>query len=65
MSVQNNTSTTKIVEIVIGVILFAVSAAMRLAPAGIRDDSGFSYIMMAMLLVIGSLLLYNGIFARR
>ena len=65
MNIQQQTSSSKITKIVLGVILFAVCAAMRLAPAGVRDDSGFGFILVAILLGLGSYLLYTGIFTRR
>ena len=55
-------TTKRILEITLGILLFGLIAAMRLAPADIRDDSGFAYILIACLLAIGSGLLYFGLF---
>jgi hypothetical protein len=62
MTTHRTLNSNKILEITTGVILFAIATAMRLAPPGIRDDSGEAYIMIACLLVIGSWLLFTGLF---
>jgi len=53
---------SKVIETVTGVILFAIAAAMRLAPAAIRDESGEAYIVVAFLLIIGCWTLFDSLF---
>jgi hypothetical protein len=53
MNTHRNIPLNKIVETVMGVILFVIAAGMRLVPASMRDDSGEAYIMIACLLTIG------------
>jgi prolipoprotein diacylglyceryltransferase len=65
MANKRPVTTKRILEIAFGILLFGIIAAMRLAPAGIRDDSGEAYILMACLLAIGSGLLYFGLFEGR
>jgi prolipoprotein diacylglyceryltransferase len=62
MTNKRHFTTKRILEIALGILLFGLIAAMRLAPAGVRDDSGAAYILMACLLAIGSALLYFGLF---
>ena len=62
MIIQRHISSGKVFETLVGVILYAVVIGMRLAPDAIRDDSGEAYIMIACLLIIGSWLLFNGLF---
>jgi prolipoprotein diacylglyceryltransferase len=65
MASQRHFTTQRILAIVLGVILFGIIIAMRLAPPDIRDDSGEAYITIACLLAIGSGLLYYGLSAIR
>jgi len=48
-------------EIVTALILFSITIVMRILPAEMRDDSGEAYIVMAILVTIGSALLYFGL----
>ncbi len=48
-------------KILTGLILLGVSAAYWLVPAGIRDESGEAYIVIACLLAIGCGFLYYGL----
>lgn len=59
---SNRTYTFKqLMEIVTALILFSITIVMRILPAEMRDDSGEAYIVMAILVTIGSALLYFGL----
>ena len=61
MANQQHLTTQRILAIALGIILFGIVIGMRLAPPGIRDDSGEAYITIACLLAIGSGLLLYGL----
>ena len=61
MANQRHFTTQRILAIALGIILFGIVIGMRLAPPGIRDDSGEAYITIACLLAIGSGLLLYGL----
>ena len=61
MKTQRHFTTQRILAIALGIILFGIVIGMRLAPPGIRDDSGEAYITIACLLAIGSGLLLYGL----
>lgn len=65
MTIQQHFTFKKILEVVVGIILFGVIAGMRLAPPGIRDDSGEGYIVISLLFATGCGLLYYGLFDRK
>jgi prolipoprotein diacylglyceryltransferase len=60
MANKRHFTTSRILAIALGIILFGIIIAMRLAPSGVRDDSGEAYITIACLLAIGSGLLFYG-----
>ena len=55
-------TSSKILESITGVILFAIATAMLVGPLGIRADSGEAYIMIAFLLILGSWSLFESLF---
>ena len=62
MITHRHITNSKIFETAAGVILFAVAAGAQFAPTGILDNSGESYIFIAILIVIGGWLLIDGLF---
>ena len=60
MATKRHFTTSRILAIALGLILLGIIVAMRLAPPGVRDESGEAYITIACLFTIGSGLLSYG-----
>ena len=50
MKLQLHLSTPKIIAIILACVLLTICLAMRIMPAGIRDDSGEAYILIVLLI---------------
>ena len=55
-------TSSKVLESITGVILFTIAIAMLVAPLGVRDESGETYIVVAFLLILGSWSLFESLF---